>query len=264
MVAYTSPLQSNSELQWDSDSYPNQPYNCGPSSVEKVANFYKNFIHYGIEKTRDLGSSRNKTGTNLTEQKAMLTKRGISCDAKQLDAAAIKKELSSGRKPLILWLKMSYIPTSVKGNTFQNGHAVAALANGVVNGVTGIWVNEPNQKRTSSTYKANRFFADKYWIPASKAMNRWVIVPNSPKVVTTRTTLKKKWIVNTSVLNIRSGPSAAKSKVGTLYSGATFTSNLLETNGGSYTAGGKTRRDWLGLIYAGKQAWVAKAFCKEG
>lgn len=262
MVQFLSPLQTNSELQWDSDSLQ-KPYNCGPSSAEKVANFFRNLYFYGIERTRKLGSSRVNTGTNATEQKRMLDARGVPSSVLSLRPSEVKEKLRSGRRPLILWLRMSYIPDNIAGHSFQLDHAVAALANGVVNGVPGIWVNEPNQKRGSSTYKRSRFYPDRYWIPAAAAVGRWCIVPDKAKVITTRTALKKKWIVNTASLNIRSGPSAGTTDVGTFHRGDTFYSNLLETQGGKYVYSGVTHDEWLGFVKDGKQRWVAKAYCKE-
>jgi len=263
MTLYKSPLQSESELQWDQDSFPNQPYNCGPSSVEKVVNYYQDRKTYGIERTRDLGTKRNKTGTNTTEQKRMLDRRGIPSTVMSLSPDQVRVKLRTGHRPLVLWLKMSHIPNSIKGNSFNGNHAVTALANGTVNGEDGIWVNEPNQKRTEPAYKKNRFFADKYWIPASAAIGRWCIVPDKTKTIATRRPLKKKWVVTATVLTIRSGPSTATAKVGTLTKGTQFTSNKIETAGGKYMVDGEIHDNWLGFVRNTKQVWVAKAFVRE-
>lgn len=263
MPSYTSPLQSESELQYDPDSSPNFTVNCGPSSIEKIGNFYKDLATFGIEKTRDLGTNRNGTGTNLTEQKRMLERRGIPSEALQLTPAQIHDKLKSGRRPIVLWLHMKYIPQSVKGSTFDGRHAVTALANGVVNGEKGIWVNEPNQHRERAGYKKSRFYPDKFWVPASSAIDRWAVVPTKDKAIATRQKLEQAWVVvKSGGLNVRSGPSSAKSIVGVLPEGAKFTSNLIERNGGSYRGpDGEITRSWLGYIRSGKQVWVARAFC---
>lgn len=263
MVLFLSPLQSNSELQWDPDSEPDQGYNCGPSSAEKVANFYKNLLFYGITRTRKLGTSRTKSGTNTTEQKRMLDGRKVPSTVQRLSPSEIKSNLTTSRKPLILWLFMREIPDSIKGSSFDGNHAVAALANGWVDGEPGIWVNEPNQRRGSAQYRAKRFYPDRYWTKASAAIGRYVIVPDKPKVIPTRLPLRKTWVVTSVALNIRSGPSAATADVGTFVKGKTFKSNLIETQGGKYTVNGKVHDEWLGLIRDGKQRWVAKAYCKE-
>lgn len=263
MVLYVSPLDSESELQWDPDSYPNQAYNCGPSSIEKVANYFKNLTTYGIERTRNLATAANYRGTTAAEQSTMLMKRGIDNDAVHYTVAQINAILKTGRRPVSLALKMSYIPQSVKGNTFNGAHSVTGLAYGVVNGEPGIWVNEPNQRRGSTTYRKNRFFAERYWAPAYKALGSWAIVPTKDKVIPTRRPLVRKWIVTADVLNIRSAPTVNSTVLGSLARGATFTSNLIELAGGSYKVGQVTRREWLGYLRNGRQVWVARWYCKE-
>jgi len=262
-MVFISPLSTESELQWDEDSKPNQGYNCGPSSVEKVANYYKDLRQYGIERTRDLATSRDKSGTNAAEQKDMLARRGVPCSVQRLSPTDIKAKLKSTRRPLVLWLHMAEIPDSIKGHPFDGNHAVTALANGVVNDEPGIWVNEPNQHRDGTKYRKNRFFPDKYWIPASAAIGKYVIVPDADKVIPTRRPLKKRWVVTAMALHIRTGPSAATRSVGTMSKGKTFTSNLIETQGGKYIVNGRVYDNWLGFIRDGKQRWVAKAYCKE-
>lgn len=262
-MVFISPLQTESELQWDPDSAPNQGTNCGPSSIEKIANYYKDLAKYGIERTRNLATSRDGTGTNITEQSLMLTRRGIPNTTQRLNPTEIKNYLKTSRRPLGLLLVMSYIPDDIKGNSFDGTHTVTALANGVVNGESGIWVNEPNQHRDRPKYRKNRFFPDQYWIKASAAFGRWVIVPDKDKVIPTRLPLRKKWVVTAAILNIRTGPSAATADVGNIGRGGTFTSNLIETKGGTYKVDGKIHDEWLGLIKDGKQRWVAKAYCKE-
>lgn len=265
-MQFTSPLQTESELQWDKDSAPEWAVNCGPTSAEKIANYFKNLFEYGIEKTRRLGTSRIGTGTNTNEQKKMLDARGIPSSVLQLTPEQVHEKLKTGRRPLILWLVMSYIPNSVKGHTFDGKHAIAALANGVVDGETGIWVNEPDQHRGDALYKQLRFYADKYWIPGSKAIGRWCIVPDKDKVILTRFAYKKRLRAQ-AVMNIRTGPSRTSSLIPTnpsLPVGAEIVSNLRETAGGSYLYGGKPRRDWIGYtLKSGRQVWVAAAFLKE-
>jgi hypothetical protein len=263
MPIYLSPLDSDSELQWDQDSIPNQPYNCGPSSAEKVANYFKNLTKYGIERTRNLATSRDKTGTTAAEQSTMLMKRGVDNDAQRISPAKVKQYLASGRRPLMLAILMGAIPDDIKGHSFDGSHSVAALANGIVDGQPGIWVNEPNQKRGSKTYKKNRFYPDRYWMKGYELLGKWAIVPSKDKVIPSRRPYKKACTVMTDVLNIRTAPSAQAADIGNLSRGDKFTSNLIETAGGTYLVGGKLRRDWLGYVRNGKQVWVARAYCKE-
>lgn len=262
MPNFLSPLETESELQWDVDS-EQKAVNCGPSSAEKVANYFKNLLHYGIERTRNLGTNRRGTGTNTTEQKKMLDERGVPSEVLALTPQQIKDRLKSGRRPMIVWLKMSLIPDAIAGHNFQGDHAVTFLANGIVNGKTGVWVNEPNQRRDRPAYKKNRFYPDDVWSPASSAIGRWCIVPTKDKVIATRTPLKKKWVVNPAVLNIRTAPTGSAADVGNLGRGDTFTSNLIETQGGRYPYAGTIHDEWLGFIRNNKQRWVAKAYCKE-
>lgn len=262
-MAFASPLQTNSELQWDEDSRPNQPYNCGPSSVEKVSNYYTNKLHYGIEKTRDLGSARNGTGTSTHEQKEMLNARGIPSSALTLTPTQIKKILSTGRRPIVLWLLMEHIPRNIRGHNFTGRHAVSALANGKKGIETGIWINEPNQRRNSPEYEKQRFIPDRYWIPASAAMGRWCIVPDKDKALATRTAHVKRYQVAATVLNVRGAPTATSSLIRRATKGFRFTSNLLEVEGGSYTANRQIRRDWVGFILDRRQVWVARAYVTE-
>lgn len=263
MPLYISPLDSPDELQWDPDSAPNYGYNCGPSSVEKSANYYKDLITYGIERTRDLVPNLNKRGTTIAQQSTMLMKRGVENDAVRISPEAVKSYLKSGRRPVVLALKMSFIPTPIKGNSFDGAHSVTALVNGVKDGEPGIWVNEPNQRRGSSTYQKSRFFPDRYWKPAFRALGNWAIVPKNDKVIPTRRPLVKKWIVTTPVLNIRSAPRTEARDVGNLTKGATFKSNLIELAGGSYRVGGSSSKTWLGFVRNGRQVWVARGYCKE-
>lgn len=264
MVFYVSPLESDSELQWDPDSYPNFGYNCGPSSIEKVANYFKNLATYGIEKTRDLATSADKRGTTIAEQSTMLMKRGIENDALHLTPAQVREKIASQRRPVSIALKMSYIPDAIKGNSFDGNHSVTALALGVVNGEPGIWVNEPNQRRGSSTYKKNRFFPDRYWMKAYNALGSWAVVPEKDKYIPTRRPyVKNCTVIARPYLNIRTAPTSTATDVGNLNYGATFKSNLIETAGGYYTVGTTKRRDWLGYIRNGRQVWVARGHCKE-
>lgn len=260
---FNSPLETESELQWDPDSYPNYAYNCAPSSVEKAANYYKELKSYGIERTRDLVLSANRVGATVDQTSTMLMKRGIDNDAMHITPELVKNYIKSGRRPSVLILVMSHIPPSIKGNSFNGMHAVTALVNGIVGGETGIWVNEPNQRRSSTTYRKNRFFPDKYWFAAYKAAGSWAIVPLKDKPIVTRRPLVKNWVVTATVLNIRSAPTPTATDLGNFVNGARFKSNLIETAGGAYRVGAVLHRDWLGLIHNGRQVWVAKAYCKE-
>lgn len=274
MPVWVNPNDSPTESQWDLDSRTCQSTNCGPASVEKVANYYRNLSSYGIQRNRRLVRS-TCGGTNLAEQKRMLVKRGVASEPAHLSVDQVKARLRTGRWPLVLWLVMSYVWSAQKGNTFRGRHALAATGTGYGMCVrhrrreAGIWVNEPNVRRGVSAIK--RFFPDCQWIPAYRALGSWVVSPTRRKAVsTTATTSTRIAYVHTLVVtatagcNFRSGP-------GTNYSllpgrlipkGTRIKSNVLEKAGGAYKIGSATYRTWVHVYWNGRWGWVASRFTK--
>lgn len=246
--------------QYDPDSFPNGTVNCGPTTVTNSLRFHTG-RDYPINETRRLAKTTNGTGTNLAERKKMFERRGVPAEILHLSYAAMKKHLD-GTRTFDLPLLMSKIPLSVRRRPFGGTHSVEALSSAVVNGVPGVYVNNPDYHRDRDGEYSRTFIPDVYLRPAYEALGSWICSPSKPRVVATRRAYKKK-CRSTASVNLRSGPGTKYSVVRLVPSGYAFTSIQVETAGGSYVAGGKTRRDWLSLNYNGRLVWVARGFVKE-
>lgn len=256
---YTSTLQHPPNSQYDPDSAPDQNFNCGPTTVTNVSKFYRD-RDFGIEETRRLATSSHSRGTTVSERKLMMSRRGVPCSVLHLTPTQVKAKLD-GKRSMDLALLMSKIPLAIRKRPFTGSHSVEAIAKGVVNGLPGIWVNNPDFHRDRGE-PSRYFYADRYWIPAYDALGRFCVVPDKDKVITTRRAYVRK-LRTTSGLNARSGPGTSYSIVRVLPSGYVFTSRELETAGGSYTANGVRRRDWVSFSLNGRLVWVARGFTKE-
>jgi hypothetical protein len=193
-VSFATPYESPAEFQWDVDSAPEQPRNCGPSSATKVAVFFRDDPSFGIQKTRLLGCQRVGTGTNLTEQRTMLERRGVPSSVYAWSPDDVRKALASGRRPFIIWMDLSAVPAAIQIEPFNGKHAMCALGLGralcrVHNVVeNGIWIMDPNFHRDVTVKTPNMplprervFYPDHAWIDGMKAIGRWVVVPDKAK-----------------------------------------------------------------------------------
>jgi len=267
-MVLTSPTQVNPNSQYDSDSAPNQNWNCGPTTVTNVLKFHKD-RDFPIEATRNLATSQNGTGTTSGQRKIMMEKRGLASAVRYINATQVR-QLLNGKRAFEISLLMSMIPLSIRKRPFAGSHSVMAESKGYRNGQRGIWVKNPDFHRSRGE-PSRYFYPDKYWIPAFHALGKnwlgrtggWAVVPDKDKVISTRVAYKKSCTTKAG-LNARSGPSTRHSIVKTLPAGYRFTSIQLEKAGGAYPYSGGTRRDWLSFSLNGRLVWVARAYIKEG
>lgn len=246
--------------QYDPDSFPNGNVNCGPTTVTNSLKFQTG-RDWPINETRRLATPVNGTGTNLAQRKIMFGKRGVPAEILHLSYADMKKRLD-GTRTFDLPLLMSKIPLSVRRRPFAGSHSVEALCNAVVNGVSGVYVNNPDYHRARDFEYSRTFIPDQYLKAAYEAMGSWICIPASARVVPTRLAYKRS-CKTTAGVNLRSGPGTQYSVVKLVPVGLAFTSIQLERAGGAYVAAGKSRRDWLSFNYGGRLVWVARAFTRE-
>lgn len=244
--------------QYDSDSAPNQNVNCGPTTVTNFLKFQTG-RDWPINDTRRLATTVDGTGTSLAQRKTMSDKRGVPAEILHLSYAGLKSRLD-GTRTLDLPLLMSKIPLSIRKRPFSGSHSVEALVAGVVNGVPGVWVNNPDYHR--GLQPSRYFFPDQYLKPAWEALGSWVCRPQAARVVPTRIAYKRTFQTLATV-NLRTGPGTQYSSFILVPAGRTYTSIQLEKAGGSYEAYGVTRRDWLSLSFNGHLLWVARGFVRE-
>lgn len=191
-MAATSPLQTRFRRQWDPDSRNaplpdpgNAPYNCGPTSVAKIVEFYRD-VNIHINALRSYAAS-NLTPTNVSQQKIMMEKAGVPCDIVKFTISSLKQIISSGRRPVLIGLDMSRVPLSVAGHPFRGAHAVVALANTVRNGVSGILIMDPNFNTTHRIDPTNgqRFYSDSIvsYALQGASVQGWGVAPRASKNV---------------------------------------------------------------------------------
>lgn len=264
MVA-VSPLEAPVNSQYDPDSAPNQAYNCGPTTVTNILLFHQD-RDYPINETRRLATTTNYRGTTAAERKVMLDRRGTPAEVVRLSAAEVKASLN-GRRALDLALLMGKIPLAIRKFSFSGSHSVEAIAVGAarcpIHGTIeqGIWINDPNFHRDRGE-SPRAFYPDHAWIPAYEALGGWVIRPTKDKVLPTRITYRKTCTTLTR-LHARTGPGTNYLSLQVLPLGYRFSSLQLEQAGGSYSADGRTRRDWLSFNLGGREVWVARGYVRE-
>src|SRR6188768_2941968 len=113
-MVYTSALTSPHRFQWEANSAPSQSYNCGPTCVSKIAQFYRD-TWSGIEATRRLGVADDYRGTSCTEQGVMLAKRGVPNTVRQIDSIAeLHSLVDTGRRPVLIGILMSRVPSNYR------------------------------------------------------------------------------------------------------------------------------------------------------
>lgn len=246
--------------QYDPDSAPNGSVNCGPTTVTNALKFQTG-RDWPINDTRRLAKKTNGTGTNLAERKIMFGGRGVPAEILHLSYADMKRHLD-GTRTFDLPILMSKIPLKIRRRPFAGTHSVEALCNAVVNGVSGVYVNNPDYHRERDFEYSRTFIPDVYLKAAYEALGSWICSPSHPRVVATRVAYKRS-LKTTASVNLRSGPGTKYSVVKLVPAGFRLTSIQLEKAGGAYGAAGKTRTDWLSLNYAGRLVWVARAFTKE-
>lgn len=187
MTTYRTQAVTPVHFQWDPDSrFPlpdpgSAPDNCGPTSVENVAHFYRD-RRFGIYSTRLLAAPPLGP-TKVTDQRAMLEGRGVPCVVGQWPLSSIKKVIAGGRHPMILGLNYAAVPYEVAGHPFRGMHSIVAMDNAP----GGVMVRDPNFNRTYRTdpTNGNRFYPD--WVIQRAFVDQplgWGIMPTAAKVVT--------------------------------------------------------------------------------
>lgn len=199
-MGYAIAAVSPPRYQWEASSLYSQPYNCGPTSVTKIACFYKD-TWFGIEATRKLIAGMGPyhvnqdiyygapqgTATNAWQQTEMLRKRGVPCDVRQISTLSeLHGLIDTGRRPILVGIEMSKVPFEIKGHNFLGWHAVVFLGLAYDRfGNRGVLVNDPNFAPGSDDSKGKRFYPD--WILQSAWLNnspRYCVVPKYLKPVT--------------------------------------------------------------------------------
>lgn len=188
---YTNISQVPARRQWESSSAPWQPYNCGPTSVAFVADFYRDAT-FPIEATCDLGAACdqpvNAPGTSGAEQAVMLQQRGVPCTVQRPTPTALATLVST--RPVVIGLQMSKVPAATRGHSFTGIHAVVARARARdAAGNPGTLIMDPNfgYGQAVDATNGSRFYPDAVLNAArTLAGGVWMstIVPDAAKVVT--------------------------------------------------------------------------------
>ena len=190
-MAYRSTLEFPLRMQWESSSRlpppdpGTAPGNCGPTCVTMVAQFYRD-VSYGIYSTRYLANKTLALSTSIGEQRTMLQLRGVPCIISRPSIDTITSILRTQKRPIIIGMRMLYVPLSVAGHPFRGDHAVVLRANAVRNGVAGKLVADPNfSTYTGRTDPTNgfRFYSDSTIQAAYYNPGLWAILPTKDKVV---------------------------------------------------------------------------------
>jgi hypothetical protein len=200
-LTYANAISAPPRFQWESNSQYSQPWNCGPTSVTRIACFYRD-TWYGVEATRKtivgMGpynvngqqyyGAPAQTPTNAWQQADMLTKRGVPASVRQIQSLDEMHGLvDSGRRPIVVGIEMSRVDPIVRGHNFTGWHAVVFVGPAYVNGMKGVYVNDPNfapEGYGSDPTRGRRFYSDALlqgaWIANSP---RYCVVPDNAKVV---------------------------------------------------------------------------------
>lgn len=218
-MTYTTALAAPPRFQWESSSgtfSASQSNNCGPTCMAFIAGFYRD-RSYGIEALRRLVVGCC-VPTDITAQRDMLYRVGVPAEVYNVASlAALKQILSSGRRPTGLRIYMGRVPYTYRGHSFTGWHEVVAIANGTRNGVSGIWINDPNFSPPGGIrpdpMHGHRFYPD--WVINSAFIQpkpAYAIVPVAAKKVTTATAYVY-FNAGVNGVNLRTAPDARKANV---------------------------------------------------
>lgn len=259
-----SPFGVKANSQYDRDSAPNEPYNCGPTTVTNVLLFHQD-RDYPINETRRLATTANGRGTRSAERKVMFDKRGTPAEVVSLTPSEVRQTLN-GLRTMDMALLMSKIARKVRVRPFRGAHSVAAIGVGrakcPMHGVVerGLWVDNPDF-HASRGEVSRYFYPDHEWVPAFKALGSWCVRPKRDKVISTRVPFRHDCKLRIARA-ARSGPGMAYSRVKRLPEGFRFKSIELEKEGGTYQANGRVRTDWVSFNLNGRLVWVKRAYVK--
>jgi hypothetical protein len=190
-LSYRYAVEAPVHYQWDADSRlpspdpGSAPNNCGPTSVENIAHFYRD-ARYGIYRTRILANGYPYGATTVGEQRTMLEKRGVPAIISQPSLTAIRAFAERRTHPIILGLYMAQVPLSVAGHPFRGWHAVEVLQTATDGNAQGVLVRDPNfsplHDRPDPTH-GRRFYPN--WVIQAAFVNTggWAIIPEKAKDV---------------------------------------------------------------------------------
>lgn len=158
MVA-TSAVKTRPRWQWESDSTSspppdpgNAPWNCGPTAIAKILEFYKDRA-YNVNGVRRAAGVPDRAPTNVADQARMATLLGVPCTVQRLTVTELKNLIRGGRRPVLVGMEMGRIPAAIRGHSFLGAHAVAMLD---VNSRGDFIGNDPNfSPRTGRTDPTN-------------------------------------------------------------------------------------------------------------
>jgi len=200
-LTYANAISAPPRFQWEVNSQYSQSWNCGPTSVTRIACFYRD-TWYGIEATRKTIAGMGpynvngeqyygapaRTPTNAWQQADMLTKRGVPASVRQIQSLDEMHGLvDSGKRPIVVGIEMSRVDPIVRGHNFTGWHAVVILGPAFVNGMKGVYINDPNFAVSgwgSDPTRGRRFYSDAVlqgaWIHNTP---RYCVVPDKAKYV---------------------------------------------------------------------------------
>lgn len=217
-MAYNYALDAPPRFQWEASSgtvNQSQSTNCGPTCQTASAGYYRNTASYGIEATRRL-IMRCCVPCDITAQRDMLSARGVPAMIYRVASmSALKSLIAGGRRPITIRIYMGRVPLSIRGHLFTGWHALLLLTNGTKNGVSGVWVNDPNFSppggHRPDPARGHRFYPDSTlnyaFIGAQPA---YAIIPIHAKAAPTATRKYVKFNVGAYV-SLRLSPDARRS-----------------------------------------------------
>jgi len=256
-MTYTSTSQVPRRSQWEANSAPSQSYNCNPTSVAFIADFYRD-VTFGIEATRRLVTACCKP-TSHVQARDMLIKRGVPAHTGQPSAAELTSLVSSGRRPVVIGMLMARVPAAYRGHGFLGVHGVAVRGNQTVAGVKGKIIMDPNfgYGHTPDPTGGKRWYPDSVvdYARSGAGANRNAVIPNAAKSVSAVATRSFG-----AGVNIRKGPGTTFGVLGTGPATLPYSRTI---TGASYTIGGTTSNKWDELRYQNAPSYVATLLTRK-
>jgi hypothetical protein len=187
-MSYTDIDQVPAIFQWDSSSRLPSPdpgnaaFNCGPTCVTFLADFYRDAA-FGINATRLLGKVENYTPTSIQNQELMLEKRGVPCSFSQPSLATLRYLTGTQRHPVMVGLLMSRVAAVIRGHDFTGWHAVVLRKTRYAD-VPGFDVLDPNFSKITGRVdptNGHRFYPET--VIAYAMQGGYALIPNAAKAV---------------------------------------------------------------------------------
>lgn len=215
-MTYSSAYAAPKRFQWELNSKPSQAENCGPTCITQMAGFYKD-RWFSIEATRTLVAAQ-QTPTHAWQQRDMAIARGVPATVRVIESLAeLHGLVDSGRRPTLIGVQMSRVPSGVRGHPFEGWHALLVLGRAVVNNANGFWITDPNFSPPGGIRPdpahGSRFYSD--------GIIQWAYIANSPRYAVVPNSLKPiaytaryvRFNAGVNGVNIRSAPDGRKDNV---------------------------------------------------